>query len=263
MTTNLYNLHKQEIATLDEVDMYNTQKYYRYKTVDFLYKRNDTTDRLVIAFHGSICKMNGSRQQTPIFRLYNYKYNLLCISDKMLELYPQLNIAWYTSDKSSGIFDTYVEIIQAHLEKFSNVIFYGASAGGFPALLFSAYFKNKVLIVNSQLYIKKWQNVFKNIIDAVNKSEFEMTDCDCEKIIEKYGPPCIAYIFCNRNDVSNYKYHYIPFQKFIQRKKLEHNFNFIDFIGRDPIPPETHHGIQYPGDEKLAENLEKIFLAHQ
>lgn len=256
---NLYNLEKQEIDNLVSVDINNTKKYYRYKGIDFLYKKNENSNRLVIAFHGGAMRLDGIREQIPIFRLYNYKYNILCLSDKMLELYPHLHICWYLSDKASGIRDIYMEIIKSHLEKFSNVIFYGSSAGGFPALFYASYFKKKLIITNSQLYLPKWGKNFKDMLSSLQKSESELTEYTCEQVIESYGQPELSYIFCNRNDTIHLNHHYIPFKKYILDKNLERQFKFIDFIGREPIHTEGHHGIYFPDNEKLTYHLEELF----
>jgi len=89
-----YHLQECRINTLNEIgDESDNSKYYRYNEIDFYYKKHDTSDRLLVSFHAA--NANTNKAPLPIFRGYNWKYNMLCISDKLLELSDDINLAWY------------------------------------------------------------------------------------------------------------------------------------------------------------------------
>lgn len=241
-----YNLNKIEIINFNEIDETNIQNYYRYNNVDFYYKKNNISDKLIVSFHGAI-RGNNIRQPLPVFRSFNMKkYNLLSISDALLELYENLDLGWFLYSKQSTIGNTYIEIIKFFLTKYSNVIFSGSSGGGFPSLLYSSYFYKKALIYNSQFYLDKYYDKLKKIIDTleIEISDFEQTNC--EEIIKKYNLPFCAIIYCNINDTHHYEYHFMQFRKFIFDNNLDSNFKFIEFVGNEPEHQKSHHHILLP-----------------
>jgi hypothetical protein len=255
-----YNLEQEVIDDLQKINDNNTKKYYTYNGCDFYFKRYDNTDRLLVAFHGSINSQN-KRQPLPVFRMYDYKYNVLCLSDKLLKLHAKLDITWYASWKGSKIFESYHDIINTVSKKFKNIVFFGSSAGGLPALKFSSIFKQKALILNSQLYILKYFDgqYTKHMLEQLNKTYDELLEPNSEKIIETYGPPALAYIYCNTRDLHIFNDHYSPFKRYIYGKKLEKHFNFIEFHGEEPVPPNTHHDVQVPKDKTRSELIGELF----
>jgi hypothetical protein len=250
-----YNFTKVELQTLEEIDENNSKIYYRYNEIDFYYKKHDNSDRLVVCFHGAV----RSQENLPVFRGYNWPYNVLCISDKLLELYPTLGLAWYLSPKDPNIKKVYIDIIQNFLPKYQNVIFNGSSAGGFPALLFSSYFHKKCIIQNAQIYLKNFYSALSKILNLLELKSNEM-ETNGEEIIETYGVPSRAVIMCNKKDSHHYEKHYLPFYEYINKNNLDSYFQFFDFIGCEPVPPHTHHHINLPSTMKnIRECLDELF----
>lgn len=52
-----YDLKKVEISDLKDIMKYlNNIIYYRYDEIDFYYRKNNNSNRLVITFHGAITR---------------------------------------------------------------------------------------------------------------------------------------------------------------------------------------------------------------
>jgi len=252
-----YGFTKCDINKLNDVNENNTDKYYRYNDIDFYYKKYDNSDKLIIAFHGG--KSCSSKTPIPIFRGYNWGFNMLCISDKLLDLYPKLRLSWFLSPTNLSLKNLYIEIIQFFISKYTNVIFTGCSGGGFPALFFSSYFNKKSLIQNSQLYLGNYNNVLNDIINVLNIELGDLGETSCEEIVNKYGSPLHAYIYCHTLDTGHYENHFIPFKKFINDNNLNSNFTFVDFT----VNSEKHpHYIEIPMNTTFCQVVQQIFESH-
>ena len=250
-----YNLNKIILNELNNTVIFDNKNYYNYKEVDFYFKKYDDTNKLVVSFHAA----DPGQSLKPIFRGFNWNYNILCISDKLLELYPELNLTWYLSPIKSNIMDTYIEIIGLFNSKYENIIFTGSSGGGFPSLLFSCYFYKKALIFNSQIYLENYYSLLDKIINTLNVNKNELTITNIEEIITKYGKPYVAFIYCNSNDKHHYEKHYLPFNKFINDNNLNINFKLIEFKGAEPVHPQTDHHILLPTEKTIDKSIEELF----
>ena len=256
-----YGLNLLVINNLNDIDENNVKNYYRYNEIDFYYKKYDNSDRLIVSFHGAIPGI--VIQQLPVFRSYNWKYNVLCISDKLLELYPDLHLAWYLSPKSSNIHNTYVEIIQRFLQIYTNVIFHGCSGGGFPSFLYSSLFHKKMFVQNSQFYLEKYSLHFTKMLQILKLNILsDFNELTGEQIITNYGCPSKAIIYCNKNDKIHYESHFLPLYNFIIDNNLNTNntFVFFSFIGDEPVTPKTHHHVQLPNTKSIHEIINELFM---
>jgi hypothetical protein len=242
-----YNRLRKDISSFSDIDDTNNY-YYKYKSIDFLYKKYDNSERLLICFHGARCKAT-----LPIFRGYNWNYNILSISDKVLELHEELELAWYLTPDNQTI---YKEIIAFFVEKYKNCVFFGSSGGGYPALLYASIFHKKAFIQNSQLYIHKY-HYRKNLCKIY--SDIEMGDYDIEESIAKYGLPEKAYIYVNERDSDHYNNHFLSFKTFILSNKFNAHFMFHSFVGEEPVPPQNHHHVQLPVGLSLHTIISDIF----
>jgi hypothetical protein len=256
-----YNLTQQNIDNLNDINENNTKIYYKYRLIDFYYKKKDNSDKLLITFHGSNTANTkiGRANPIPIFRCYCWNYNILCISDVLLELYPNINLGWYLSPLNTNIKQTYIEIIQFFLNKYKNVIFYGSSGGGFPSLLFSSYFQKKAFIQNSQIYLNKYFNIFDRILKETNMKITDIDEINGEQIIQNYGLPQHLIFYCNTNDTHNYTKHYLPFLEFINQNNWNKNFTFIHFLGDPPIPPQSDHNVNFPSNSNIFDSINELF----
>ena len=258
-----YNLTKSAITDLREVDDNNSTTYYRYNDIDFYYKKYDSSDRLLVAFHGH----RGSAS-IPIFRSYNWNYNVLSISDKLLELYPTVGLGWFLSTPTLALKDKYIAILQYFVSKYQNVIFYGSSGGGFPALLYASYFHKKCFAQSAQLYLDKYQYIYQvdnehltKLIHVLNTTRSELGETNAEEIIEHYGLPQYACIYCNERDERHYNVHFNRFKEYIQHKKLEAKYTFRSFTyDDDPANPITdHHTIGIPPGTSIYSLINELF----
>ncbi|MBA3286194.1 MAG: hypothetical protein H0U27_14215 [Nitrosopumilus sp.] len=98
---------------------------------------------------------------TTVFRGYNYNIkntDILCISDALLEKYKddKMALSWYLSTEKYNFEQTYTEIIECIIKKYSKVLFCGTSGGGYPALYYASKFNKLCLIGNSQIYLDKY-----------------------------------------------------------------------------------------------------------
>jgi hypothetical protein len=247
MAHPIYNILCKEINSLDEVS--GTEKvYYKYKSIHFLYKLNGDSNNLLVSFHGSV----PTNTPTPVFKGYkitNKMYNILAISDKLIEYdkSKKLTLSWYLTPNNFDYNQVYIEIISFFNDKYENMLFTGSSGGGFPSLFYASYFKKYALISNSQLYLPKYC-LFKNLYQILDGNIY-LSECNIEKIIDKYGPPKLAYIYVNKNDGHHYHHHFLPFKKFIFNNKLTDQYKLINFIGSTPPENKTHHNILYPRTE--------------
>jgi hypothetical protein len=236
-----YGFNKKYIKTLDEVDMENNKDYYRYNEIEFYYKKNDNSNNLVVSFHGA----RSDNVPIPIFRFCDRSYNILCFSDKLLEIHDgKLKIGWFLSPKGTNFHNKYFSIIQFFINKYNNTVFVGASAGGLMALICASRFNKAAVLHSSQLYLKNYYT--SSIINLVNATNIDVNEVNAEEVIKTYGLPKKVYISCNRRDVHHYTMHFAPFKTFIFDNGYGSNFNFVEFEGVDPIPPKTHHHIQNP-----------------
>jgi len=251
-----YNLIKTDIEVLSEVDLNNTTKYYRFKETDFYFKNYDNTDRLVVSFHGSRQGSKGIYAPLPIFRGFDWKFNMLCISDKLLNIVDTnlSYIGWFLSTNGSGFHETYVDIISFFLDKFQNIVFTGTSGGGFPSLLYSSYFKKKGLTSNAQLYLNKgWPNNFINNMEKYLNKQFEIKTC--EDIIKNFGCPVKFACYANENDIFSYCGNFIPFKEYLIKNNYISHFEMRNFIGKESSCP---HGIYLPDGPSYNNEIEKL-----
>jgi len=256
-----YKFKKKNIETLSDIDLDNSNKlYYTYKGCDFYYKKVDTSDKLVVGFHGSVA----DRFEVPIFGYFDYNKNVLSIADSLLKEYRHtgLNCAWYLSSKTHSYKDIYIEILSYFIKPslYNNIVFTGSSAGGFAAMHYGSYFKAKVIICNSQFYINK-HSKYNELIKFTGFKEDDFVDFDIHSIIKVYGLPKQTIIYQNIRDISTFKRHYIPFKTIIEKEQLIDKIEFNEFYGADPIPidkPHDHHHIRLPENTTLIDVMNRL-----
>jgi hypothetical protein len=260
-----YGFTQTLIGSLDEINLYKSNKlYYTYKGSDFYYKRVDPSEKLVVGFHGSV-NLNISM---PVFRYFEFKLNVLCISDMLVKTHRDKNLecAWYLSKKGSNYNDIYIEILSHFIKPtlYTNVIFTGSSAGGFPSIYYATHFNSTALVMNSQFYLDK-HGKFKELNEILGLSESEFTNFYIEDIIKKNGLPKKLIIYVNTRDNHHYNKQYIPFKAFLEGlNTINTIIEFNEFYGRDPEPKckNGHHDIQLPGNMKVFDIISTI-LADQ
>lgn len=263
----IYKKKEKIIENLNEINIYNPEEnIYKYKNIYFLSKLKNNSKNLIVFFHGALPRTEKSR---IIFRGYNYNIqscDILCVSDGLIHIYPNLRIGWYLSTVKYPFENVYKEIFEHYInsKKYQRVIFTGTSGGGYPSIYWASYFGKIALISNAQFYI---ENFIKKAFDIFGEQklnemlfkysdEFIYEEKKIEKIILSQKPEKII-IFSNVNDKC-----YTDTDEFI---------NFINYHGLNDIieinifkgciPPlnsgKTHHHINFPNElsyNKIIEN---------
>ena len=245
-----YPFSRININSLDKIKL-NDYGHYNYKTIDFFFKNVDLNDYLIIYLHGAIYidKKTNKVIQKPIFYHWNYVYkncDTLCLSDKLLDIYDSKNLelSWFLSTPTNYYFDIYIEILKFIINKnYKKVLFTGISGAGFPAIIFSSYFKCNCLIFNPQIYLNKY-HYFDKFLNILNIDESNL-DIDIEKLLIKKGPPNKIILIINKNDDHSYKEHGIFFELFML-KYFENHIKTIFFKGAEPPEGKSHHRIFLP-----------------
>ena len=113
---------------------------------------------------------------------------------------------------------------------------------------------------NETTFLNNYEIPFKKILNRLNVKETELVVSNGEQIIRKYGLPKKALIYCNKRNTQVYDKDFMPFLKFVRTSGIDSSFEFIEFIGNDPIPPKTHHNVFLPPKIKdLSEIIDPLF----
>ena len=200
-----YNLTQKIITSLNNIDLDNTNRfYYTYNECDFFYKKKDNTDKLVISFHGNI----EASVPVPVFRGYDYNFNMLCFYDMMCKenrKSGKICCSWFLSTTKNLYKSVYMEIIQYFIRPhlYKNVVFVASSSGCHASLFYGILFKKKVILMNAQFYIDRHE-LFSILLRDTGLKIEEFIDFQIEDIISKEGMPTNTTIVINRR----YKPHY-------------------------------------------------------
>lgn len=261
-----YNLKLKYISSLEDID-HSGKHYHKYKGVQFYHKKNDDSDKLVVTFNGAMYRDPTSHTGMvllPIFRGVDWNYNVLCMSDKLLEDFgnEKLEVGWFLSPRGSNYLSIYTEIIGHVVKSYNNVVFHGSSAGGFPSLHFSCVFHEKALILNAQFYIERY-SLFNHFIKSTDmKLTDDFEEYSSEAIVSKHGPPKCAHIVCNKKDTNHMNNQFLPFKNFIEseREKIKKHFVFETFSNvEEPPPGKTHHTVFLPTGISMNTLLDDLF----
>jgi len=262
-----YGFELKCVSTLEAVDG-SGKHYHNYKGVHFYYRKNHESDRLIVTFNGAMYRDPSSPTGMvllPIFRGHDWKYNVLCMSDKILEDFSdkKLELGWFLSPVGSNYQQIYTEIIGYVIQSHANVIFHGSSAGGFPALHYACLFKHKALVLNAQFYIHRY-SLFNHFMTTTGmKLAHDFDEHDLEAIVSKHGPPLCADIWCNANDINHMKNHFIPFKQFVEndeRERLKGKMTFTTFSNEETPPiGKTHHHVILPTGVSMNAVIDRLF----
>lgn len=258
--TNVYNYNQNKISNLSEI-IFNQNKFYTYKCVNFLSKTIKDPKYLVVFFHGAIDQEeNKNPKERIIFRGYDYNIknsDILCISDSLIQLYNKYKVGYCLSTDKHNFENIYIEIFKYYIKKnnYEKVLFCGSSAGGYPSIHFASIFKQYALIANSQLYLEMYPlftDFYKNF-NHIEKILYE--NKNIEKHILQSNPKKII-LYNNKLDYS-YKIHTIPFIKFLKKNNLSHILELNLFEGNLNLSKKkTHHLILY--DKYAIKKLDEV-----
>jgi hypothetical protein len=163
----------------------------------------------------------------------------------LLEDYYENNLllSWYLSTPKNNYFEIYIEIITYILQKkYKKVLFTGGSGAGYPAIIFSSYFKKNCLIFNPQIYLDKYF-YFENMLEIL-KIQKEDIEYNIETFINKHGSPNNILLIVNIRDEIHYKEHALYFENYM--KNNNNNIMTLYFKGPNPPKKKDFHHDQIP-----------------
>lgn len=266
-----YGFELKCVSTLEETDD-SGNYYHKYKGVHFYHKKHNESDKLIVSFNGAMYRSPTSptgMALLPIFRGFDWKYNMLCMSDKLLEDFSneKLEVGWFLSPRNSNYLNIYTEIIGHVMKSHNNVIFHGSSAGGFPSLYFSCFFHQKALILNAQFYIERY-SLFNHFTAKTGMNlAHDFDEHSSEAIISKHGAPSCAHVWCNEKDTNHIDKQFLTFKRFIEnegREKLKGHFVFSAFSNaEDPPFGKTHHTVLLPTGVSMTALFDELFRTQQ
>jgi hypothetical protein len=269
-----YGYKQQKINELNNIDN-NSNNFYIYNGLNFLSKLNSKNENIIISFHGAT-KAGSSGINRIIFRGYDWEIqntDIICVCDYLINVYNEVQTNWFLSTKKFDSDSIYIEVFSYIFsqKKYKNIIFTGSSAGGFPSIKFSCYFKEKAIITNSQLYLEKhrlfksgrilWGDGRHSVLDIMNKYNdiIIYKKKDIEKFVLKNLPKQVL-IYQNIQDVEQYQEHFLYFKEFILNNKLDKIFILKDFICKLPKFNKTvsPHSIRFPNNQKHEDFLKRF-----
>jgi len=255
-----YTLNK--IITLNDISG-NGSFWYEYKGLGFLSSLKVTNENLVVTFHG--CLKTNERN---IFRGYNYvieKTDVICVSNMLTNIYPDLRISWYLSSKNYDVHGLCIQLFQYLLDnkKYKNVIFTGSSGGAYPSMRYASIFNKTAIISNPQIYLEtECYNRFQKaqIILEEKGDNLLYKEEEIEHIIKNNKPKKII-LYYNTLDVDQCS-------KFVNFMNKGHSdiFEFIPFKGPDILESgKTQHTYDFPENKShltiLKEYISKMTIS--
>lgn len=217
------------------------------------------SSKVIIKFHGAV---NRQARTPPIFlapdQYLHENWHQISISDPLLAVHSELKIGWFCGDARVNL----QNVLQAVLREALGVldcdlrVYFGASGGGFAALLYSALDAHSVaLALNPQTiinnyYVSATRNYIancwpgaKSLVDIVGDRIFDL------RSIYNKAPGNTAIVLQNNSDLHHLHRHVTPLITAIGAR-CNHD-SAIDFIpivsfwgkmGHQSVPPEIYHG---------------------
>ena len=249
---------KQDIIDLNSVNQ-KKKTHYVYSVenfkIDFLYKPSKKSKGLLVLFHGA----KSLDTQLPIFRGRRDTYkncDLLSISDPLLEIYlkDHLRLSWYFDTNKYSITKHIRSIIEkvSSLSSPNNILFFGTSGGGLPAIKYASIFNQGALLSNSPLYIDEYPYFEELTSILAQNGDVLVEETRVDRIIQKYGQPKYIILFANKNDEYHVEHHTKPFVRSLKEAGREKILDYHLFTGGTPKPGKSHHDVLFPDNYKNA-----------
>jgi hypothetical protein len=249
---NVYGIPYKQIENIDEI--IPGKYHYNYKTVDFMFNWKESSNRLVILWHGSIQE----KDKLPMFLKHNYdddEISLLTISDKLLEYNTKnrnsmcVRSAGFCEAFNIKLHHIYIEIIKKciNLCQENKIIFLGPCIGASPAIYFGSLFNQNIILTNGWIYLSN------ELIKAFERASGvdNIIYYNIEEMIEKSKPKHIK-IYINKQDnlTLNMNLKFINFCK----KTIPNDFEVITF---DRIEKIDGHNTFFPEGENFDSIIKK------
>lgn len=236
----VYNFPKTSIHHLKNI-FPKEEMHYQYQEIDFYFKPSSITKSIVICFHGAI----RPSISVPVFRGYNFQLensDILSFSDKLIEKYrkDKLFMGWFLNSPENNYTSIYMNIIQYFLNKksYKTILFYGASAGGFPALYFASRFQKKCLIGNPQVFLEKY-GYYKKFCKIVGLQTIPYIH-DISNVFKKFGVPKQIIYYQNILDKYHFETQAKPFHKWMKQNYPNANLK-MNYFSKSCPQKNCHH----------------------
>jgi hypothetical protein len=263
LKTDHYGFEVREINKLDDVTNDKSIHYVydiQYTKVHFLYRPIQNSKGLLVAFHGArFPDPETGMPPLPLFRGYNYpekmtNVSVLSICDPILYEYSanELRLSWYLDTVRFQITKPVTDIVERirKLEGNDNIVFFGTSGGGFPAIKYAGIFNQKALLSNSQLMLDKY-SYFNEFIKILAKNGDKIVESpNICRHLARDGFPQKIILYVNKSDTDHLEMHAEPLCNGLKENGKLNILDYHPFEGLQPPPGKTAHHVQWPSDYK-------------
>ena len=224
---------------------------YHGKPFDLLVRRKPNASTTIIVFHPAAA---GDKITRPFFvgttLTDKLPVNAVFIADPSLEWDDNLRISWFAGNRHQPLQQDLPRILSHVITELGtkNVIFYGASAGGFAALYYSSLFSNSLAIaINPQTkitgygkdFVAKYCEVCWEVGDA-QEAIRSLKNYVIEDLSAHYERVQPNYVLYMQNETDwHLGVHMTPFvNRFNERNKL---MKIVGMWGDGHVPPQVEY----------------------
>ena len=245
-----YGFKIKRIKNIDEIEA-NKTLHYTYELpftdIHFLYSPVPNAKGLLITFHGAYIPTS---MQLPLFRGYDYSeriqdISILSITDPLIYEYSdqKLRLSWFLDTEKFPSSEYLLKIFN-HVKKMNsndNILFFGTSGGGFPAIKYASILKTKALVSNSQTLLNKYY-YFEEFIEIIESHRDHIIEPhDIRKQIDEYGYPKKLMFYINKLDLDHFNYHAEPFHEYFKKNRKLNILDYHPFNGEAHAGKTPHH----------------------
>ncbi|MHA2789455.1 hypothetical protein ACXZ66_09955 [Corynebacterium sp. S7] len=200
---------------------------------------NRRAKNTIVTFSAAISRNKAS--EVPIFSGWGLtktlNANVLMVSDPSLAMDADLNLAWYLGNESQPEYLDQLTLILKVFAANQSLVLFGASGGGFAALLQGSRIPGvRVVVSNPQTDIKlfSYYPTYRNI--AWNGAESLPVTTSVLQTYEENHELEIVYIQ-NRDDSDHYNNHWKPFEQVLNSEiKI---YPIVKALGEGHIGPDV------------------------
>lgn len=217
------------------------------------------TDKIIMKFHGAVKR---TVRPIPVFvpadPALQLNWHQLSISDPLLKVHKELNISWFCGDEARNVQDIIGAFLRevAQLLECKTRVYFGASGGGFAALLNSARDVGSVAVaMNPQTIL---QNYFlltqKKYLSDCWPNAATMAEISQKRVVDlrevyREAPGNTVIYIQNSADFHHLYRHCAPLLAAMRSRSIKDapvdfisDISFWGKIGHQLIPTEVYHG---------------------
>lgn len=173
--------------------------------------------------------------------------NVISLFDPTLMYSSKLALAWFIGDEKSHYAEVAAKLLKSIFvdlnTDFKDILIYGTSGGGIPAVKIGSYLsKATVYVSNIQTDISSYM---KNHIQTMVEEVFKTSDI--ELILNKFQNRINCHewdgdfnliVAQNKYDIFHYENHFLPYFKKLEEKNTKLKYRFIEYEDKD-----SGHGV--------------------